>query len=215
LLGLPLGFVGLLAGNAAASAKSEGSGTAASSRKSLAALQAWQQTAMAQLELTDSRQNIHDVLMRYARGWDRLDEELLRSCFFPDAHYKFGAFDGTATDFINFGMTIVRPLLKTSHIITNVSIDVVGDKAVSECYFLAHHRRLTPNQDYFLKGRYLDNFEKRNGEWKIAHRIGLTDFSRVFDPADTSFDKDPPDYVGGRKPNDPIYALLAQLHSGG
>ncbi len=89
---------------------------------------------------------------------------------------------------------------------------------MSECYFLAHHRRTKKSaegeEDWFLKGRYLDRFEKRDGVWKIAHRRGLHDFARTFDPADTSLDAAPAEQLSVHSTSDPLYAMLADLHSG-
>ena len=65
----------------------------------------------------------------------------------------------------------------------------------------------------FLKGRYLDRFERRDGSWKIASRIGLHDFERVLDPADRTLAGAPAGQRGRQKPDDPIYALLAELRA--
>ena len=212
MLALPLGLAGL-----AASARTAQSGAGAlpalaagSTKDTLAKL-------VAQNELTDARQQITDVLFRYARGWDRLDEETLRSCFFSDSTHQHGAFKGLSADFVTGGLKVVRNLKSCSHLITNVSIDVVGAKAVSECYFLSHHRRNKKTgegeEDWFLKGRYLDRFENRAGVWKIAHRRGVHDFARTFDPADTSLDTAPAEQLSLHSTQDPLYAMLAELHA--
>lgn len=168
--------------------------------------------------VTNAREQITEVLYRYARGNDRADEAAIRSCFHPDSTHQHGSFKGLSSDFVPFAMKIITGLKTCTHMITNVSIDVVGDRAVSECYFLAHHRRRKKDaegeEDFFLKGRYLDKFEKRDGLWKIVHRRGLHDFARVFDPASTLLDAAPPDQLSARKPDDPLYAMLAELHAG-
>lgn len=212
MLALPLGLAGLTA--EARAAQSSGAALpalAAGSTKEILA------TLVAQQDITDARQQITEVLHRYARGFDRVDEEAIRSCFFADSTHQHGAFKGQSADFITAGLKVVRNLKTCSHLITNVSIDVVGPRAVSECYFLAHHRRAkktgTGEEDWFLKGRYLDRFEKRAGVWKIAHRRGVHDFSRTFDPADTSLDAAPPEQLSSRAPQDPLYAMLSDLHT--
>jgi len=164
--------------------------------------------------ITEAREQITEVLHRYARGWDRLDEEALRSCFFADSTHEHGAFKGLSSEFVSNGLAVVGKLRSVSHLITNVSIEIAGDRAVSECYFLAHHRReaaMGTDEDWFLKGRYLDRFEERQGVWKIAHRRGLHDFSRTFRPADASLDAAPAGQRSARAPDDPWYALLASL----
>lgn len=166
--------------------------------------------------ITDARQQITDVLHRYARGWDRRDEEALRACFHEDSTHQHGSFNGLSRDFVRAGLASVRNVKTMTHMITNMSIEVVGDEAVSECYFLSHHRRPrkegSGDEDWFLKGRYLDRFAKRNGVWRIVHRRGLHDFSRTFAPADTSLDAAPPEQLSALKPDDPLYAMLADLH---
>ncbi|MBT5754390.1 MAG: SnoaL-like domain-containing protein [Acidimicrobiaceae bacterium] len=44
----------------------------------------------ARLRALIDKDEIRDVLMRYGRGVDRLDEELLRSCYHPDSHDDHG-----------------------------------------------------------------------------------------------------------------------------
>jgi hypothetical protein len=176
-------------------------------------------TLLAKQAETEARQQITDLLYRYARGWDRLDEEALRSCFFADSGHQHGAFKGKSHDFITAGMKGIRAKVKsTTHMIANPLIEIAGDKAFSECLFLAHHRRMnsegTDEEDYFLKGRYLDRLERRNGEWKIAFRRGLHDFERVVPRADRTLANAPADQLSARKPDDPLYAMLADFHSG-
>jgi hypothetical protein len=164
-----------------------------------------------------AKQEITEVLFRYCRGCDRADEEALRSCFHPDAVHFHGGFKGRSADFIESAMTIVRPLKSSTHMVSNVMIEVNGDRAVSECHFLAHHRRAREGaageEDMFLKGRYLDRFERRDGAWRIANRTGLHDFERILDPADRTLEDAPADQLGRKKPDDPIYAMLASLRA--
>lgn len=162
-----------------------------------------------------AKQEITEVLFRYCRGCDRADEDALRSCFHPDSLHFHGGFEGRSADFIDFAMQVVRPLKSSTHMVTNVMIEVTDSHAVSECHFLAHHRRVKEGgpgeEDMFLKGRYLDRFERRDGAWGIVSRTGLHDFERVLDPADRSLAHAPASELGRKKPEDPLYALLASL----
>ena len=45
-------------------------------------------------------QQIADVIYRYARGIDRLDFDLVRSCYHPDAYDDHGSFKGSVEAFI-------------------------------------------------------------------------------------------------------------------
>lgn len=211
LLALPLGLAGLALARPAGAATGSGAGAGKSPRGELERLAARQ-------AVTEAREQISEVLYRYARGWDRQDEATIKDCFWPESTHQHGAFKGLSHDFTTASFKATRNVRIMSHMITNVSIEVVGPKAVSECYFFAFHRRPSktgPGEiDWFLKGRYLDRFERRGDTWKIAHRRGLHDFSRTFDPADTSLDASPPDQLGQPKPADPLYAMLDELRAG-
>jgi SnoaL-like domain len=167
---------------------------------------------------TEAREQITEVLHRYARGWDREDEAAIRDCFWPESTHQHGAFKGLSQDFVAASYKATRHVKLMSHMITNVSIEVDGARALAESYFFALHRRPSKtgpgNVDWILKGRYLDRFERRGDTWKIVHRRGLHDFSRTFDPADTSLDAAPAEQLSGNRATDPYYAMLAELRAG-
>jgi len=170
----------------------------------------------ARLDELEARQEITAVLYRYARGWDLLDEQMIRSCFFADAEHQHSSFKGRSHDFITRALPMVAGTRSTSHAISNVMIEISGNAAVSDCYFLAHHRRVnaegSDEEDYFLGGRYLDRFEQRDGVWKIARRRGLNSLERIVPRADRSFASAAPESFSGRWPDDPLYAFLAELN---
>jgi len=172
---------------------------------------------MATDEITEmlDKQAITEVLYLYARGWDRRDEAALRKCFHEDSVHAHGAFKGKSHDFIDRGLKNTIAVKAMTHMITNPMVVVKGDRALAECHFLAHHRRDAADgsgeEDMFIKGRYLDVFEKRFGEWKIASRTGLHDFERIVPPADKTLAGAPADQLSQRKPDDPLYAMLAAL----
>jgi ketosteroid isomerase-like protein len=112
---------------------------------------------------------IYELLTRYSRGVDRCDEELLRSCYHPDATDDHGWFKGLGIDFA--GEVVARhkggPI--TQHSISNVRLDVRGDVAYGETYVTL--RTTGPNGEPVSGfGRYIDRFERRDGEWRIADR---------------------------------------------
>lgn len=163
-----------------------------------------------------AKQAITEVLYLYARGWDRMDEEALRACFHPDSTHSHAGFEGLSHDFIDFGLKACRSVSGMSHLITNPMIVVTGDQAISECSFLAHHRRPRADggvgeEDMFLKGRYLDRFEQRAGLWRIARREAFHDFERIEPPADQTLAAMPPEQKGRFKPDDALYRMLAEF----
>lgn len=165
----------------------------------------------ARVELLLAKQEITEVLYRYARGCDRRDEAALLSCFHADSQHEHGAFKGTSRDFIAFLMKYEESVSRSAHMITNMLIEVKGDRAVSEAHFLAHARLTDPatgeERNRFSKGRYLDRLEKRDGAWRIYHRTGITELDRYMGALDLKATGLEP----GQKPHDPLYALLASL----
>ncbi len=148
---------------------------------------------------------IHEVLMRYCRAIDRCDEELLCSVYHADAWDNHGTFNGPASEFVPWVMNLLRQRYKTTtHAICNELVELVGDVAHSESYFFACHRyeREGREWDWTIAGRYVDRFERREGVWKIAHRLAVTDWDRV----DHVTAKRPaPPVVGLRTRQDPVY----------
>jgi SnoaL-like domain len=139
-------------------------------------------------ELLD-KQAIHEVLMRYCRGIDRCDEELLRTVYHPDATDNHGLFVGKAADFIPWALAGLKRDESTNHFIANELIEIRGDVAYSESYLLAVHRRKRDDGslvDLTFAGRYVDRLERREGAWKIADRKVVLDWSRL-DPVEKSF----------------------------
>jgi hypothetical protein len=172
----------------------------------------------ARLDALEARQQIADVVNLVARGWDRRDEDLLRKCFWPDARLRHGGFDGAAADFVAFGLEKTARVLRARHLISNLVIAVQRDRALAECHFCATHRR--PNaagsdeEDYEIGGRFLDRFERRAGDWRIAFRRGLNEFERLSPRADVSLACADPASLGRRWPEDALYAMLADLGAG-
>jgi hypothetical protein len=131
--------------------------------------------------LLDERE-IHDVLLRYCRGIDRLDEELLRSVYHDDAYDDHGVFKGSGPEFVDWVLPILRDQMQASmHLLSNVRIEVDGPFADCESYVIAHHRRTVDDRLVLdtVGGRYVDRMEKRAEQWRIARRVVVLDWSRI------------------------------------
>ena len=163
-------------------------------------------------ELLD-KQAIHEVVLRYCRGIDRMDEALVRSCYHPDATDTHGAFDGTIDEFVEWAFRLLGRYASTMHLVANHLSTVVGDAAVAETYGISHHRSDDPDprRNLTVGFRYLDRLERRDGgPWRIARRIATTEW--VTAPVEGSRWPIPPtDTLGRRGPEDPLYGLLAEL----
>jgi hypothetical protein len=159
------------------------------------------------------KQEIYEVLVRYCRGIDRVDEALVRSCYHPDAFDDHGMFQGPATEFAAYAVRGLATMERTMHCIHNVAIDIVGDVAVSEAYCVAYHRmasRKGGDADHLVGVRYVDRFERRDGRWLIAHRTVVYEWSRI-DPVGRTWAM-PAQYVRGQRGSeDRIFVLLREL----
>mgnify|MGYP000875217920 CR=1 FL=1 len=133
---------------------------------------------MQRLRRAADMQEIRDCLMNYCRGIDRGDGEALRRAYHADATEDHGPFSGRVADFIPFVLDVLRNVEVCLHMIQNVLIEIEGDVAVSEAYFIAIQREKDADVEDFISGRYLDRFERRSGEWRIAHRVVVLDWSR-------------------------------------
>ncbi|OCC23761.1 hypothetical protein MB02_10055 [Croceicoccus estronivorus] len=165
-----------------------------------------------------SRWQIEEVLFAYARGNDRNDPDMVRNCFWPESTHKHGRFEGLSYDFVGYAAKIIATLKHAAHFITNVSIQVDGDRAFSECYYLAHHRRDAKDgsgeEDAFMEGRYLDLFERRDGVWKIIRRRGLSDLTAAPIPAPSPYADWPAGMHSGRDKDDDYYKMLEAFRAG-
>ena len=164
-----------------------------------------------------SRDAIRAVLYSYARANDRKDEALMRSCFWPESTHKHGAFEGLSSDFVTHAMQVIGGIVYSSHFIANPTVEVRGDRAFSECYYWAHHRRPRKDgageEDAFFEGRYLDFHERRRGEWRIIRRRGLADLT-VAVPAATAYASWAPGVHSHLAPDDDYYKMRQAFLAG-
>jgi SnoaL-like domain len=153
-------------------------------------------------ELIDKEQ-IRDVLARYCRAVDRLDADLLASVYHPGAIEDHGAFKGSASDFCKnatgtAGSTVHE---RRRHFIGMPMIELDGDIAYVETYFSAGCELRELQNGYRLArvhdGRYVDRFEWRNGEWRIAARTVVKDYIEFRPLADVEHE-----YVSSRYGSD-------------
>jgi hypothetical protein len=166
----------------------------------------------AEVQRALDRQAILELLYLYCRACDRADETLLRSCFHPDSQHRHGGFEGSSADFCTLALRIIRSAKVTKHMLTNAHIELAGEIAFSESHYQGYH--CMPNQstrvdeDHFAAGRYLDRFERREGRWRIAQRIGLCDFERFDPPSARGLASLPARARSLRLPDDELYAVL-------
>jgi len=169
-------------------------------------------------ELRDllDEQAIRKVVLRYCRGIDRLDRELVRSCYHDDATDEHGSFCGSVDEFMSWAFRVAARYEMTMHFIGNLLVELGpphgnGQRAArAESYGVAHHRRTggPPEHNLLVGFRYIDRFEKRtDGVWRIARRVCTTEWVRRDD--ESAWWPIPPGMRTGRRDrSDPVYEAI-------
>lgn len=162
-----------------------------------------------------ARQDIHDVLVRYCRGADLCDVQLMQSCYHEDAIDDHGFFNGPADVFAeNAAKNLGTLFSSTRHFMTNEYVELDGDTATAETYILCQLRMLNEEGtfDVTARCRYLDRFACREGIWKIVHRQLVSDGTRV-DKVEKEFPRLDQGAPGARGGEDPSIAFFARYGS--
>lgn len=123
------------------------------------------------------RQAIVECIHRYARGVDRGDEELLRSAYHPDTVEDHGGHVVDGLDGLVGLLTAAhRPFSGYQRYVSNTTIELDGDLAHAESYYLCVLRQDERGRLLANGGRYVDRVERRDGEWRIARRVVVVEW---------------------------------------
>ena len=132
------------------------------------------------------REQICDVLIRYATGIDTKDWSLFRTCFTDDVRADYGeigVWDGV--DQITEYMSVTHAAMpRTNHMMSNFAIDIDGDAASVTSYV---HVVLIVSEDPFTwidgVGQYADRFVRTADGWRIRERTYSMSRLLASDPA--------------------------------
>lgn len=138
--------------------------------ENLRAALARQQTLLGQLS---DRQSIIDCTIRFCRGVNRRDKDLMRSVFHADALDDHGFFVGDPEGFVEWIDEVYARVSATQHFVTNHSIELDNDTAHVESYWFVANVGKDGVSVALRGGRYIDRFERREGRWAIAQRVCL------------------------------------------
>ena len=131
------------------------------------------------------REEIIDVLVRYATAIDTRDWPLFRTCFIDDitADYgDIGSWQGI-DEFTTFMITAHAGMGRTQHFLSNFVIDVEGHRAASVAYVHAV-TVLASNPDDWIDtvGTHEDEIIHGADGWRIAKRTFQTTRT-IFSPS--------------------------------
>jgi hypothetical protein len=128
----------------------------------------------ARLREMSDKQDLQELVARVSRGVDRCDKEIILSCYHPDAFDDHGLIQGSPEVFAD---GVISHLLGkfTQHSVTNMLFEIRGDIAYGEIY-VSQQTTGPGGELLFGFGRYIDKYERRNGEWRILLRRVTTEW---------------------------------------
>jgi len=133
---------------------------------------------------------ISKQIWKMCQGCDRLDEGLMASGYAEESWDEHGSQRMSGQDFAQVTMDNRRKLQDVvSHLLGQTLVNVVGDNAGSETYFLATLEAQEEDGSKSLHqmgGRYVDEWIREGGDWKIKKRVTLRDWS-ITHPVSTDF----------------------------
>lgn len=141
------------------------------------------------MERPRDRREIEDCLLRYVRGVDRKNWDLVRSAYHTDAFDDHGNYKGGVDGFIDSLVQRHATIEQSMHVVSNLTIEFAGpDSALAESYFITHQRispeagdarlpylrgvPIRPDEavETEVVGRYVDHVTRRDGAWRIERR---------------------------------------------
>lgn len=127
---------------------------------------------------TSDIEEIRQVLYRYCRGLDRMDEAMVLDCFAVGATVDYKSiFTGSAVDFVTEVWVRHAVHMRHSHQIGNVLVEADGDGLISEAYATVTLWTETDGGpvERIVRGRYVDRWTRTENGWRIARRVYVAD----------------------------------------
>jgi hypothetical protein len=159
------------------------------------------------IEAVAARQEITELIYRYCRSVDRLDIPLGHSIWHEDAIADYGAdvYQGDGRGVIDHICAQHLHTLHHSHQVSNILIELQGDRAASESYVTAslRMRRAAQLVQMTVWSRYIDRWSRREGRWALDHRLTVRDFDEIREVVPMQQHE-----VGRRDRSDPSYQVF-------
>lgn len=167
-------------------------------------------------ELVDHHE-IRKLLSLYCHGCDRGDGAMMAGVYANESWDDHGQYKGSGREFARRVMeSFADHGSRCSHVLGQSLINVSGDVAGAETYFLATIiQRDEKDQETLtlLGGRYIDTLHRVQDNWRIKKRVCVRDWSRTLDIKDDRLKHD--NFVAGAlSDQDPSYGALGFTHPG-
>lgn len=132
-------------------------------------------------ELLD-KQDLLDLSIHYAMAADRQDRQLMESLWWPEATVDVGVYEGNALDYSVFITTPSEGLKRCHHAVSNPVFKLDGDRAKGQVYVNAASTMVVGDQEVhaLVGGRYVDEYQRRDGVWKFLLRSFVIDWAYSF-----------------------------------
>jgi 3-phenylpropionate/cinnamic acid dioxygenase small subunit len=120
----------------------------------------------------ETRQDVAEVLVRYATGIDRRDWPLFRTCFTADCDVDYGAIGHWhgVDEITEWMQKTHKPFGHTLHRISNEAVDRDGEAAHARSYVDAILMDLANQKGIRAVGFYEDELVSTAEGWRIARR---------------------------------------------
>ena len=168
----------------------------------------------AEVQALLDKQAIEEVLLKFLRGCDRADLDLVERAYWPDGWEDHGGtFDGPASEWV----AVIKERLPKAGLMNHMALNLIIDlksatTATAECYILTASRLTVKGQEFDTRtlARCVDQMEKRGGEWRIFRRTLCWEWNEEHELSETwargAFTRDASVLRrGAKKPDDIIY----------
>ncbi|MEU1548361.1 nuclear transport factor 2 family protein [Nocardia sp. NPDC005745] len=163
-----------------------------------------------QVQRLIDRQEIHDVIIAFARSVDRLDRDLYETTYHRDALDDHGVFVGGRADFYDWMEPVLREQRhSTQHFMGNHTVEIDGDTAHAETYFITSSMTKQGKPFSMVGGRYIDQLVREDGRWSVLKRVLLTDWQLPL--AADAFEQPDPAALGHFPPREQAMARAREL----
>ena len=146
-------------------------------------------TSSESLQRLADRAEILDCLCRYSRGVDRGDWDAVRASYHGDATDQHGEYKGDVGGLMKWLERRFEGVGNSMHFLGQSLIEFASrDFAFVETYFCSRRLRAPTaaeeatlaSDDMMCReawGRYVDHFERRDGQWRVASRVVVIETS--------------------------------------
>jgi hypothetical protein len=174
---------------------------------------------MSDVQLLLAERDIKNVVLRYCRGVDRMDQAMVRSCYHPDAVDHHGEFAGGVDEALRWVWDVLATYTSTVHLVANMLVELDPDEfgwARCESYGMALHfdGGEGGRRGQAIGFRWIDDLEQRTSaegmaEWRFARRVATTEWIQRYGPDE--FSAIPERFLVGRRDrDDPVYQRVAR-----